>query len=198
MEEIDHTFWFVTRASGVVAYLLLTASVALGLVLTGDLMPRRVQRFRVYDIHRFVALVTLGLTLLHVFVVLPDRYFSFSLIELLVPFASPYRPAWMAIGVFALWLMLIVVGAFYLRPLVSYRLWRLLHYATFAVFALALLHGAGAGTDAGAAWSRAMYTLSGLLVFNLGVYRALRGSARGVPQRPPSQTSSRAVGEVQP
>jgi predicted ferric reductase len=181
--DIDQSFWYLTRASGVVGYLLLFASVTLGLLLTGDLAPRA-QRFRVYDIHRFLALTTLGLTLLHAVIVLPDRYFSFNLWQLLAPFASPYRSAYMALGGFALYVMIAVAGAFYLRRWLGYRAWRWLHYATFLVFALALVHGAGAGTDSGTAGMRGLYAVTGLAVFNLGVYRALKGSARGLPQAP--------------
>ncbi|HLF79052.1 MAG TPA: ferric reductase-like transmembrane domain-containing protein [Dehalococcoidia bacterium] len=184
MGDIDHTWWFLTRATGLVAYLMLFASVTLGLLLTGDLMLRWLQRYRIYDLHRFLALSTLGLTLVHMFIVLPDRYLRFSVFELLVPFASPYRPTYMALGAFAFYVMVVVIGAFYLRPRVSYRAWRLIHYATFAVFTLALIHGAGAGSDAGSDWSRALYAVTGLMVFNLTVHRILKGSARGVPQRP--------------
>lgn len=184
LAEIDHTYWYLTRATGLVSYLLLFSSVTLGLLLTGDLMSRWLQRYRIYDVHRFLALITLGLTAVHVFIVLPDRYFKFSLFELLAPLASPYRSAYMASGAFAFYALIVVVGAFYLRPRVSYQAWRLVHYATFAVFALALVHGAGAGADAGSVWSRAMYAGTGLTVFNLTVHRALKGSARGVPQRP--------------
>ena len=198
MGEIDHTYWYLTRATGLVSYVLLFSSVTLGLLLTGDLMSRWLQRYRVYDVHRFLALITLGLTAVHVFIVLPDRYLRFSLFELLAPFASPYRSAYMALGAFAFYVMIIVVGAFYLRPRVTYRGWRLLHYATFAVFTLALVHGAGAGVDAGSVWSRAMYAVTGLTVFNLTVHRALKGSTRGVPQRPPaSRTAAPRTSETQ-
>jgi predicted ferric reductase len=184
MSEIDHTWWYLTRATGLVAYLLLFTSVTLGLLLTGNLLSRWLQRYRVYDVHRFLALITLGVTVVHMFIVLPDGYIAFTVWELVIPFASSYRPEYMGIGVLGFYLMLAVIGAFYLRPRVSYRAWRLIHYGTFAVFALALVHGAGAGTDAGSDWSRAMYAVTGLVAFNLMVHRALKGSARGVPQRP--------------
>jgi succinate dehydrogenase hydrophobic anchor subunit len=73
VNEIDHTYWYLTRATGLVSYLLLFSSVTLGLLLTGDLMSRWLQRYRIYDVHRFLAL-PLGLTTVHAFIVLPDRY----------------------------------------------------------------------------------------------------------------------------
>ena len=179
---MDHTFWFLTRASGMVAYLLLFASVTLGLAMTGQLSGRRLTRFRIYDLHRFVALVGLAVTVFHVFIVLPDGYIGFSVAELLVPFASPYEPAYMALGALSLYLTAFIIVTFYLRALVSYSLWRLIHYATFLAFALALVHGIGAGTDTESGWARYLYAVTGLVSFNLLVYRALKGSARAGPR----------------
>jgi predicted ferric reductase len=185
MNDIDHTYWYLSRAFGLVAYLLLFASVTLGLTLTGDPLSRWVQRFRLYDLHRFLSLVTLGASIVHVLIVLPDRYIAFSLVELFLPFASPYRPLYTALGGFALYLMAVIIGSFYARRFVSYRAWRLLHYATIAVFVLAVAHGVGAGTDTQEAWAQYLYAVTAVVAFNLLVYRLLKGSARGIPQEAP-------------
>jgi predicted ferric reductase len=181
VSDFGHTFWYLCRAAGVVAYVLAFASTALGLSMTGDVLERWLRRHRVYDLHRFLSLLTLGFVVLHVFVVLPDRYFSFTVWQLLLPFASPYRPLYMTLGVFALYALAVVVGSFYVRGLVRYLMWRLVHYATFAVFVLSLAHAIGAGADAHSAWLQYTYAGTALVVFNLGVYRLLRGSARGIP-----------------
>jgi predicted ferric reductase len=178
---VDHTYWYLCRASGLVAYLLLFACVTLGLTMTGSVLDRWLQRFRVYDLHRFLSLITLGVTLFHVFIVLGDDYIAFSIGELLVPFASPYEPLYMALGAFGLYLTSVIVISFYLRRLLSYPAWRLLHYATFGAFVLALAHAVGAGTDTNAAWVRYLYAVTGVVAFNLLVYRVLKGSARGIP-----------------
>jgi methionine sulfoxide reductase heme-binding subunit len=111
-----------------------------------------------------------------------------------VPFASPYRPFYMALGLLSLYLTAFIVGTFYLRRLVPYRVWRLIHYATFVAFGLALVHGAGAGTDTAAAWARYLYAATGLIAFNLLVYRALKGSAR--PGRAPAGVRARPAPEA--
>ena len=198
MNDIDHTYWYLTRASGIVAYLMLFTSVTLGLSMTGDVLERWVRRFRIYDIHRFLSLLTLMVLAVHVLVVLPDRYFSFSIWELIIPAASPYEPLFMTLGVLSLYLTVVIVATFYLRGLLSYRLWRLVHYATFGAFALALLHGIGAGTDTEAGWLRYLYAVTGLIVFNLGVYRALKGSARGLRQRPAPEATASASNLADP
>ncbi len=147
MDGLDHTFWYLTRASGFVAYLLLFGSVALGLLLTGG--SPGLKRYDVYDLHRFLAILTLAVTLFHLFIVLPDAYIGFSLSELLIPFASPYHPVYMALGLLSFYLMLLAVASFYSMPLIPYAWWRRLHYSTFAVFVMALAHGLGSGTDTG-------------------------------------------------
>ena len=177
--ETDHTFWYMTRAAGFVAYLLLFSSVSLGLFLTGGL-PGRLQRFQTYDLHRFVALLALGVTLFHVLIVLPDQFIAFSPADLLLPFGSPYRPLYMAPGVFSLYMLVVVIGSFYLRKLVSYRVWRYVHFSTFAAFGLALLHGIGAGSDSGTAWASLLYGLTGVFVMGLFVRRAMFGKVRGL------------------
>jgi predicted ferric reductase len=189
MNDIEHTYWYLTRASGFVAYMLLFAAVVFGLSMTGDVVSRWLARFRVYDLHRFLSLLALAAAVFHALIVLPDGYIGFSLLELLIPFASPYRPFYMALGLLSLYLTAFITGTFYLRRLVPYRVWRLIHYATFGAFALALVHGAGAGTDTAAAWPPYLYAATGLMAFNLLVYRALKGSAR--PGRSPAGVRSR-------
>jgi predicted ferric reductase len=195
MSEVDHTYWYLNRASGFVAFVLLSGSLVLGLTMTGGVLERWLRRYRVYDLHRFLSLLTLGVCAFHIVIVWPDEYVRFSLAGLLVPFASPYEPLFVALGVFSFYLLAVIVVAFYLRHLVSYRAWRLLHYLTFAVFVLALAHGVGAGTDSKADWAQYLYAACGLLVFNMVVYRALKGSARpGVERAPELLRPPRARG----
>ena len=183
--EADHTFWYLTRAAGFAAYLLLFSAVSLGLLLTGGL-PGRLQRFQTYDLHRFVALLAMAVTLFHVLIVLPDGFIGFSLAELLLPFASPYEPAYMAFGVFSLYLLVIVIGSFYLRSLASYRFWRYVHFSTPAAFILALAHGLGAGSDTSTGWALAVYATTGAATFVLTARRIFIGRTRGLKPRLPS------------
>jgi predicted ferric reductase len=192
----DHTFWYLTRAAGFVAYLLLFASVALGLLLTTS-VPKPLRRFEVFDMHRFLALLALGVTTFHMLIVLPDGFIGFSLRELLVPFASPYAQVYMALGTLSLYLMAIVIGTFYLRPLVPYSAWRTIHYTTFAVFGLALVHGLGAGTDTSVSWALALYAVTGGIVLALLTRRVTSGSARGIPVARPA-TGPRQAAVVAP
>jgi predicted ferric reductase len=98
---------------------------------------------------------------MHAVVLLGDAYIGFSIANLLVPFTAPYRPLWTGLGTLALYLGVALIASFYLKRLVSRKLWRALHYLTYAVFALALLHGIMAGTDSGLTVVRWMYVLTG-------------------------------------
>jgi predicted ferric reductase len=177
-----HAFWYLTRATGLVSFVLLTGSVSLGLLMTAK-VSSRLRRNAAYDIHRFVALLTLVATVVHVFIVLPDEFIGFSVWQLLVPFASPYEPTFMALGTLALYTMGVIVATFYMRPLVPYAAWRAIHYATFGVFVMALAHGIGAGSDSGTFWAQGLYWAGGgmlvvLLAMRLWKLRGTRAVGR--------------------
>jgi predicted ferric reductase len=190
-------FWYLTRASGLVAYLLMFASVTLGLGMTAG-VAAWLRRHRVYDLHRFLSLLTLAVVVFHVFIVLPDGYFGFSLRELLVPFASPYEPFFMALGVLSLYLTAFIIATFYLRPLVPYGAWRFLHGGTFLAFLLALAHGIGAGSDTDMAWTQYIYAASGFVVLALIARRVFGGTARGLKRRAASAVAPAARRSVAP
>jgi hypothetical protein len=167
----DHAFWYISRASALTAYLLLTLSVSLGLLVRTRVMDWLLARWRWFDLHQFTALTALAFVLLHVFSLLGDHYIGFSINQLLVPFASPYRAVPVAAGVAGLYLLVVIAASFWLRRFIGYRAWRGLHYATFGLFLLALLHGLFAGTDTGQLWSTALYWGSAMLVGALTIWR---------------------------
>jgi len=152
----DPTFWLLARASGLTAYLLLTASVLAGLVLKSRPF-RGLKPAAVTDTHRFLALLGLGSIALHGATLLLDRTIHLAPVALLVPGASPYRPAPVGIGVLAAELMLVVYASFALRRRIGMRNWRRLHWATFAIFAAATVHGLASGTDTARPWVLAIY-----------------------------------------
>jgi len=122
-------------------------------------------------VHQFSSLVALSFLGVHMGTLLPDQWTDFSPLDLLVPGASAYRPAGVAIGVVAMYASVIGTASFYVRKLVGHRTWRLVHYATFVAFFLALLHSVAAGTDSSALWLQFIYAGSGLLVCCLLLYR---------------------------
>ena len=168
---MNHEFWYLSRSAGFTAYLLLFVSVALGIAMGTRLVERFARRNLIFDIHRFTTILALAFTLFHVYILLADGYFNFNVWQLSIPFLSPYRSWQTASGVFALYIMAIVIVSFYVRQHIGYRAWRALHYLTFGLFALAMLHGITAGTDTTEPWAKLIYLGTGAGIAALIAYR---------------------------
>ena len=195
--KTDPTFWLLARASGLTAYALLTASVLAGLVLKSRPFGRALKPSSVTDVHRFLALLGLGMLGLHAGSIMLDATVKMPIAGLFVPGASPYRPASVAFGVLAAELMVLIYGSFSVRKRIGGRNWRRLHWATYLVFVLGTAHGLFAGTDSSQPWARNLYLGAvGAVVFATA-WRALARPtrpARPVPARPtPAPARERSV-----
>jgi sulfoxide reductase heme-binding subunit YedZ len=167
--------WYLARASGIVAFVLLTIAVVVGLTLSGRAKLPNWPRFAVDDVHRFAGLLTGAFVALHVLTLFVDSYLPFSLTQLVVPGTSSYRPLATAIGVVAAELLLALAITNHYRKRLSYGFWRRAHYLNFAVWGLALLHGIFAGTDRGAPWADVLYGSSAAAVAGFVAWRASGG-----------------------
>jgi sulfoxide reductase heme-binding subunit YedZ len=178
--------WYAARASGVAAYVVLSLVVMFGLTLGGKAQNRRWPRFSVEDVHRFGGLLVGSLIGIHVLAIAADAFLPFSLLQLLVPFTSRYRPLWTGLGIAAAEILLALAITNHYRKRLAYGFWRKAHYLNFAVWGLASVHGLMAGTDRGAAWLAILYgvSVSGvvmLLVWRFGrhVFRSPRVATVG-------------------
>lgn len=162
--------WTLARAGGVVAYLLLSASVLLGLILSGGWRSSEWPRFITKGVHEHLTLAALVFTVIHGFAVWLDPFLHVGLADVLVPLSIAYRPVWVALGIVAGYLMLALWLSERVRPWIGYRTWRALHFASFGAYVLATGHGLASGTDTTTWWAFAMYALSvsGVLVLLLG------------------------------
>jgi sulfoxide reductase heme-binding subunit YedZ len=147
--------WYFARSAGIVAYLLLSSSVLLGVLMAGR-STFRWPKFAVEEVHRFLAILTGVFIVLHGGSLLLDRVVPISLGQELVPFTSPYRPLAVGLGVCAMELVAAVGITNALRTRLPYPTWRTLHYLTLPAWLLASLHGVLAGTDAGDPWFAAI------------------------------------------
>jgi methionine sulfoxide reductase heme-binding subunit len=155
----QHVFWLASRALGIVAIVLLSLSVSLGLALSGRLLRRPGLPAKLKHHHEAFTLVTLGFVAAHAGVLLLDAYLRPSLAGVTLPFALGYRPLWTGIGAIGAWLALVIAGSFYVRRTIGIRTWRRLHRWTVAVYILALAHAVGAGTDGHSPWMLALLTI---------------------------------------
>ena len=167
----SNAFWYVTRAAGLTAYLLLFLNVCLGLEVRSHYFETIFARWQSFDLHQFTALLALGFVIVHVTSLLGDTFVKFSPEQVLIPFASPYRPVWTAFGVFSLYLIIVVTASFYLRRIVGYHTFRALHYLTFAIFVMVLVHGLYSGTDSTSGWAKLLYWTTGFIVLALLIRR---------------------------
>jgi predicted ferric reductase len=163
-------WWYVTRASGIVAYLLLWFSMVLGLAVTSKYLDRMLDRMFTYDFHQFISLLSIAFVVLHVAVLMLDRYLPYSIWQVLVPFISPYRPFWVGVGVIGFYLTLLVTGTFYLRKKIGMRLFRIIHVLSLVGYLGATLHGVYAGTDSPLPAMQLLYKGTGLVVIFLTVF----------------------------
>ena len=163
-------WWYVTRASGIVAYLLLWFSTVLGLAVTSKFLDRLLDRVFTFDFHEFISLLSLAFVLLHVAVLLVDRYLPYSIWQILVPFISPYRPFWVGMGVIGFYITVLVTVTFYLRKWIGMRTFRLIHILSLVSYLGVTLHGVYAGTDTPLPAMKLLYDGTGLAVLFLTVY----------------------------
>jgi DMSO/TMAO reductase YedYZ heme-binding membrane subunit len=177
--KTDPTFWLLARASGLTAYGLLTASVLAGLTLKSKPFGRALKPAPTMDVHRFLALLGLGMLVLHGGTLVLDGTLHMPLAGLVVPGSSPYRPAAVAVGVVAAELMVLIYVSFALRKRIGPKNWRRLHWATYLVFLLATIHGFTSGTDSTQPWAHDLYLGAVGAVAFATAWRAL-----GRPMRP--------------
>jgi predicted ferric reductase len=165
--------WDTARAGGMVAYILLTLSVVLGLALSIRWQRPRWPRLITNEMHSYVTLLSLVFIGVHVAAVWLDPYIRFGWTDIFVPFATSYRTVWMAAGIVGTYLMLAVWISSQLRARIGYALWRKLHGLTFAVYVLSTIHGFWTGTDSKQAWALELYAGSVLVVGGLLINRLL-------------------------
>ena len=168
----QHSAWYLSRAAAFVAYILLWLSMVSGLAITNRLARIWPGGPTAADLHEHTSLLGLVFALLHGLVLLGDQYIGYTLPQILIPFAgASYMPLWVGFGQIGLYLMAIVTFSFYVRQRIGAKTWRLIHYLSFGVFALSLVHGIVSGTDTGAAWAIWTYASTGLSVLALTIYR---------------------------
>src|SRR5690349_7940520 len=165
-----HVWWYITRASGLMSYLLVWLSALWGFAISSKVFDSFLKREFTYDFHEHLSLLSLGFVVLHVVVLLLDRVEPMKLVEVLIPFVSNYRPFWTGIGIIAFYVSILVTVTFYIRSRISMKTFRTIHYLSIAAYVGALLHGLYAGTDSPLNWTQTMYWGTFLSTVFFGVY----------------------------
>jgi sulfoxide reductase heme-binding subunit YedZ len=158
------TIWYTMRATGVVALVLLSAAVAMGLLTAGRAKSRAWPAFAQADLHKRLSLLAMVFLAFHVLTAVLDTYVHVGWMSLIVPFASPYRPLWTGLGTVGVDLMVAVAVSSALRQRISARTWRSIHWLAYGSWPVAMAHSFGMGTDAATLWLDATGVLCTLAV----------------------------------
>lgn len=144
---ISQTWWYLARASGVVAWLLLTASILWGIVLSTKAFPKRRRPAWLLDLHRWLGGLTVAFVVFHVLAILADSYTPIQVVDVVVPFTSPWRPFAVGLGVIAGWALVAVQATSLAMRHLPRRVWHGIHFASYATFVLGTGHAFLAGSD---------------------------------------------------
>jgi sulfoxide reductase heme-binding subunit YedZ len=180
----QYVWWLASRASGVVALLLVTASVLLGLTMASKLVRVRGAAPVMLKVHEQTALAGLVAIAVHGIALLGDPWLNPGVRGVLVPFTMDFKPAFTGLGIVAGYLAALLGLSFYARRRVGAKLWRKLHRASVLVWLLGVVHTLGSGTDAGSTWLRAVIITTGLPIV---VLFALRMRAKPARARSPAR-----------
>lgn len=188
----DETWWYLARATGLVAWALAVASLLLGLALATRALGQRPKGPWLLDLHRWTGGMSVVFTAAHVGALIADSYVEIDIVDVLVPYASAWRPGAVAWGVVALWALLAVEVTSLLMKSIPKVMWRAVHMASYLVAVAATLHGLTAGTDVGsAAATWGVLAAVGALTFFVAYRRlAPKKPERRIPSRSAAATAS--------
>jgi sulfoxide reductase heme-binding subunit YedZ len=175
--------WYLMRASGLVALVLLTLTVVAGVVNVRRFATNRWPRAVMALLHRNVALLAVVFLAVHVVTAAVDSYVAVGWLAAVLPFASRWDRLWVGAGTASVDLMIALVVTSLLRGRLTYRVWRAVHWLAYASWPLAIIHGFAAGTDSGTGWARGVYIGAMAAVLAAVGWRLRRPRPAGVPTR---------------
>jgi methionine sulfoxide reductase heme-binding subunit len=139
--------WYASRSTGVVALVLLTAVVVLGILVNRQHILPGLPRFATTSLHRNLSLLAVAFVAVHVITAIADPYVTISIAAAVIPFTSAYEPLWLGLGAIAIDLMMALIVTSLLRARIGRRTWRAVHWLAYATWPVALAHSVGSSTD---------------------------------------------------
>jgi methionine sulfoxide reductase heme-binding subunit len=140
-------FWYASRATGVVALVLLTAVFAIGIAINRQSRVPGLPRFAVTDLHRNLSLLAVAFLGVHVLTAVLDTYVSIPVLAIVIPFTSGYERFWLGLGAIAFDLILALIVTSLVRGRLNRTAWRAIHLAAYLCWPVAFLHGLYASGD---------------------------------------------------
>jgi methionine sulfoxide reductase heme-binding subunit len=183
-----HLFWIVSRAAGILALVLSSASVTVGLSMGGRFVKRRGLDLR--SVHEALSLATIVALVVHAVSLLGDGFLSPSIADLTIPFVSAYERWWTTLGILSGWSLILLGLSYYARTKIGIARWRTLHRFTALAWLGGLAHSLGEGSDAGEAWFLVSVAAVTVPALALLAARLSQRDPSGLPQ--PSHDAARA------
>lgn len=172
-DPLKYSWWLASRAAGITAFLFITLSTILGLVMASGIIRKKGIKAKLMPAHEYMALFALLALAVHGLTLLGDKWLKTSFAGITVPGVIGYRPFWVAIGIVAGYITALLALSFYGRKYVGVKRWRKLHRLIVVVWVMGVAHSLGAGTDAGTAWFRILIIASVAPALFLTLYRWL-------------------------
>lgn len=184
--DLESALWVLGRGTGIVALVLLTLSVCLGIAVRSRTTPAGLPRYGVTAIHRTAGLTATGLVAVHVLTLLLDPQAGLRLVDLVVPFVGGFQPFWLGLGTLSLELLALVALSGLARKRLGEGAFQVLHLTSYALWPVALAHGLGTGSDAGRLWSVTITGLCVAAVVGCGWWRLAPDFGKPAPRSAPS------------
>jgi methionine sulfoxide reductase heme-binding subunit len=179
--SVTTAFWYASRATGIVALLLLTAVFVLGILVNRQGRLPGLPRFAVTSLHRNLSLLSVAFIVVHVITAVLDTFVSIPLAAGVIPFASGYERLWLSLGAISFDLMLAMIVTSLLRGRINRILWRAIHLLAYLSWPVAFAHSIGASKDLQQGWLLDLAIACAVLVAAAVIYR-LAHAARQVPR----------------
>jgi len=189
---VSSPLWYFTRGTGLVALVLLSGSVILGIASLSRATSATWPRFVTAGLHRSVSLLVVLLLAAHIITAEFDTFAPIGWAAVGVPFVSTYRPLWLGLGTVAFDLLIALCITSLLRAHLGYRAWRAVHWLAYLCWPVAVLHGLGTGTDTRLSWVLGTTVVCVAAVVAAGIWRL----AQGWPSAPSMRMAIAATGLV--
>jgi len=176
-------FWYATRGLGTATLIVLTGTIVLGITTATRWSGETTPGFVAADVHRNLSLLAMCLLAAHIVTTVLDPFAHISVRDVIIPVGALYRPVWLGLGVAAMWVLVGVAATSLWRDRIGPRLWRLIHWAAYAAWPLAVVHGLGTGSDAQAPWLIAVVASCVVAVLFSLVLRLRHGRPSTLPIR---------------
>lgn len=176
-------WWFLSRASGIVAWALLCATIVWGVLLSTRMLRQIDRPAWLLDLHKWFAALSVAGVAIHLGSLVADSYVEFGWRELSVPMASQWQPGAVAWGVIATYLLVAVQLTSLMMKKLPRKFWRLIHMTSYAMFAMASVHSFAAGTDAGNDLFQIFGAMVITLVVAVTVVRVIYAARPSKPER---------------